>query len=234
MLRYTHIFIDLDDTLWDFRTNSRQALKQCWDAFDLRRYYPDFEAMHAWYASRNRELWQLYHHGRIAREQLMHERFNGLLERVGVRDEHRVAAMNRFYLDTLAEQQLLLPYARELLEYLKPRYPLSILSNGFAEVQFRKLEASRISGYFQHVILSEEAGATKPDPAIFRYALNKAGITAREALFIGDNFDADIEGAFRSSIDQIYFNPDHAPLPEGVSFQPTYETDSLLQITKWL
>ena len=98
-----------------------------------------------------------------------------------------------------------MPHARETLDYLSAKYPLTLVSNGFTEVQFRKLRSSGIEHYFSHIVLSEFANALKPDKKIFDYALQLNGAKPDETVMIGDNYETDIIGAQNAGIDQIYF-----------------------------
>lgn len=226
---YKTIFIDLDDTLWDFSGNSKIAMRHVYEHFNLSRYYPDYEVYFELYHIRNNELWTLYHHDRLTKEQLMHERIGFLLRRVGLNDTPAfVNEINKTYFSSLKNQSGLRPYAKELLQYLTGKsYPLYILSNGFSEVQFAKMSTAGISHFFSGVILSEEAGVNKPHPDIFHYALKKAGSSPEETVMIGDNYDADIIGAQAAGIDQIYYNPRRDAITAD---SPTYTVSSLNEI----
>lgn len=225
---YKQIFIDLDDTLWDFRGNSKAALEMIYELFGIKRYYRLASEFVDVYMRRNNELWMLYHHGKIEKADLVVERFRYPLMRVGVCDQRLAADMNSSYLDILSRQDRLVPYAKELLDYLGSKYPLSIISNGFTEVQFKKLSNTGISGYFDHVILSEQVGVTKPNPGIFKYALQRTGSDPSQTIMIGDNYDADITGAQSCGIAQLFFNPLRA---ETAGTPPSYEVQSLQEIT---
>lgn len=226
---YKTIFIDLDDTLWDFSGNSKIAMKHVYEQFGLSRYYPDYEDFFTLYHTRNNELWTLFHHGRLTKDQLMHERIGFFLRRMGLNDSPKlVNEINEFYFSSLKRQSGLQPYALELLQYLKKKsYPLFILSNGFSEVQFAKMETAGIRDFFSGVILSEEIGVNKPHPDIFYHALKKAGSLPNETIMIGDNYDADIIGAQSVGIDQIYYNTGHT---EITGIIPTYTVFSLNEI----
>ena len=211
---FRHVFIDLDDTLWDFKSNSYRALKVVYDAYSLAGYYPRFDDFYRAYSEKNAELWNLYHHGRITRDELIAERFRYPLQRVGVYDPGITPRLNQTYLSALSEQIGLYFYARELLAYLSAHhYTLTLLSNGFREVQYKKLDNTGLRPFFDHIVLSDEVGFMKPHPGIFTCALGHFSAAPAEAIMIGDNFEADIRGAARVGIAQIYFNPDNKPLP---------------------
>ncbi len=227
-MKYQNIFIDLDDTIWNFRTNSKIALEIIYDRYELSEYYPLFDEYYRVYSEKNTELWSLYHHNRISKETLIVERFRYPLQRVGAYNDKLVLQLNADYLSVLSEQGELVPPARELLDYLKSRsYRLHIISNGFKEVQFKKMKSAGIENYFEKIILSDEVGVNKPHPDIFRYALNKTGSSKNTSLMIGDNYDADILGAMRSGLDQVYFNPLQKQIPDEF---PTYEVQTLSEI----
>lgn len=227
-MKYQNLFIDLDDTIWDFRANSKVALEIVYNQYRLNEYYLLFDEYFRVYSEKNTELWSLYHHGRISKENLIVERFRYPLQRIGVHNDKLVSQLNTDYLAALSEQGLLVPDAKALLDYLKNRsYRLHIISNGFKEVQFKKMKSAGIDGYFEEVVLSDEVGVNKPHPDIFKYALNKAGSSNATSLMIGDNYDADIFGAMQSGIDQIYFNPQQKQIPDEL---PTYEVRTLSEI----
>ena len=118
---------------------------------------------------------------------------------------------------------------REILNYLQPKYKLHIITNGFSEVQHRKIKNSNISDYFHEIITSERAGAKKPDPKIFKYALETTGAIPKESLMIGDNWEADIMGAKNLKLSVIYCNFDREPVSEGI-----YSIPDLLALKKYL
>lgn len=214
-MKYRNVFIDLDDTLWDFKSSSAVALKNLYDKYDLDRLFPSFEEFRGLYMRKNHELWEFYHHGSITKDELIVERFRFLLKQSGYQDGEDCYALelNESYLMLLSEQTLLVPYAIELLEYLKAKdYRLFVLSNGFTETQYRKLRSGGLESYFDRIVLSDEIGVTKPNPELFRYALEVTGSQIDDTLMIGDNYDADIMGARNSGWGQIYYNPENVPV----------------------
>ncbi len=177
----------------------------------LIRYFENFDQFFDIYAKRNIELWELYGKGEITKEYLSIERFRYPLSKMGVNDEELAEQIGQQYLDNLPTQTALMPHAIELLDYLtEKKYPLTIISNGFVEVQYRKMRSSNIEHYFNHIVLSEAAGALKPDKRIFEYALELNGAKPSEAIMIGDSYAADIVGAINAGIDQVYY-PLHYP-----------------------
>ncbi len=223
MTHHRNIFIDLDDTIWDFTANSHVSLEIMYRDLDIARIYPDYDAFSSAYYAKNSELWALYHHGKIEKDFLIIERYAHLLRTIGYIDiDNRLAQrMNEYYLDTLALQTQLVPYAIELLDYLTQRgYNLYILSNGFIEVQHKKLQSAGIEDYFERMVLSDEIGINKPDRRLFDYALEVTHSQAADTLMIGDNYDADILGAIQAGWGQIYFDRNH----RGITAQEPQHT----------
>lgn len=234
MTQYRNIFIDLDDTIWDFTANSHIALEVMYRNLDIALIYPNYDEFWQNYYKKNSELWALYHHGKIDKDFLVVERYAHLLRHVSYPDpENRLAArMNQYYLDILAEQTLLVPHAIELLQYLKQQgYNLYILSNGFIEVQQRKLQSAGIAQYFSRIVLSDEIGVNKPDRRLFDYALQVTNSHAHNTLLIGDNYDADILGAINAGWGQIYFDRNHRGT---TAQQPQHTVHNLEMIMKIL
>jgi len=203
---YSCVFIDLDDTLWDFHTNARISLELMFQDRNLFNYFESFDEFFRIYAKRNIELWEAYGKGEITQEFLKAERFRYPLAKMGVNDAQLAEEIGHQYLEILPLQKTLMPHALEILDYLKLKnYPLSLISNGFTEVQYKKIDSSGIRDYFDHIVLSESAGALKPDPAIFNYALQLHYTTAENTIMIGDSYQADIRGAKAAKIDQVYY-----------------------------
>jgi len=211
---YRFVFFDLDDTLWDFHTNARFSLELMFNELQLNEHFENFDAFFSIYAKHNIDLWDAYGQGKISKDFLMIERFRYPLLRMGVNDLDLAEAIGHQYLDILPTQKELLPDAREMLEYLSDKYPLTIISNGFTEVQYKKIDSCGIRHFFKHIILSEEVGALKPNPEIFEYALKLNNARADEAIMIGDSWAADIVGAAATGIDQVYFRADGIFSPE--------------------
>lgn len=204
---YKHVFIDLDDTLWDFHTNARLSLKNLFEEMSLADYFSDFDHFFSLYKNINNELWKLYGEGKITKAQLSAERFNKLFAQVGIGNANALSqTLSQKYLELLPTRTALMPYASEALVYLSGKYPLTIISNGFVEVQHKKIQHSNIGRFFTHIVFSENVGALKPDKKIFRHALNINNAKPENTIMIGDNFEADIVGAHNADIDTVFYN----------------------------
>ena len=234
MAQYKNIFIDLDDTIWDFAANSHVSLAIMYRDLNIARIYPDYDSFSAAYYAKNSELWALYHHGKIDKDFLIIERYAHLLREAHYPDPDNSLAqqMNEYYLDTLALQTQLVPHATELLDYLARKgYNLYILSNGFIEVQHKKLQSAGIGHYFKRMVLSDEIGINKPDRRLFDYALEVTNSQATDTLMIGDNYDADILGAMQAGWGQIYFDRNH----RGITAQePQHTVHNLREVMEIL
>jgi len=224
---YEHVFIDLDDTLWDFHANARESLIEVFEQRQLDKYFVDFDHFFQIYAKRNLELWELYGKGEVSKDYLQLERFRHPLVQVGIDNDVLAEQIGTQFLDILPTKTILIPHAIELLEYLSLKYPLTIVSNGFVEVQYRKLRATNLEHYFSHVVLSEAAGALKPDKRIFEYALGLNDATADQTIMIGDSYEADIIGAQNAGIDQIFLDLGHSKTKE---IKATYQIKRLEEI----
>lgn len=226
---YKFIFLDLDDTIWDFQQNAKDSLKEVYFNLNIDEQFDDFEHFYQIYARQNKLLWELYGKGKITKEYLKKHRFLYPLSQVGIDDEQIAQKMGDLFLETLPTKNALLPHAQELLDYLSGKYPLTIISNGFIEVQHKKIKNSGIDHYFEHVVLSEHAQALKPDKRIFEYALQMNNALAAEAIMIGDMYQADIIGAQNAGIDQIFLNRSEEIISEE-NKQATYEVKSLNEV----
>ncbi|MBR5277302.1 MAG: YjjG family noncanonical pyrimidine nucleotidase [Bacteroidaceae bacterium] len=227
MSRYTTLFIDLDDTLFDFRQASRMSFHETYDLLGYERFFESFEHFLQIYEPRNRELWVLYGKGEIDKATLNRLRYSYPLEAVGHPDEELAARFCTEALSRIPHKNVLIPGAIELMEYLHPRYEMFILSNGFQELQSQKMATTGLSKYFKRLILSDEIGINKPNPELFHYALQVSGARKESCIMIGDMFETDIVGAANIGLDQIFVNIAGA---KGLTFEPTYEVNNLLQI----
>lgn len=231
MQKYKNLFIDLDDTLYDFSAASRESFKETYELLHYGRYFDSFEHYMSIYAPYNLELWRIYGEGKITKEELNRRRYSHPLEVVGANDPELAGRFCHEALSRIPTKGNLIPGAIELLEYLRPKYRMFILSNGFVELQSHKMATAGIDGYFDDIILSEEIGVNKPRPELFNYALRKSDAILEESIMIGDMFDTDIAGAANIGMDQIFFNPKQQ---EDMSFCPTYEVRQLLEIKEIL
>ena len=232
--QYRDIFLDFDDTLYDTYGNAVIALAETFDAFRLGRYFDEPQVFYDAYWQANIELWGQYSRGEITRDYLITERFRRPLmvsERFSNTYQHPTLLSKEIsdrFLDFCSCKTGVVDGAHELMDYLSSQgYHIHMCSNGFHEVQYKKLQACGLRPFFNTVILSEDAGANKPSERFFDYALSQTGASRETTVMIGDNLQTDIMGAKAAGIDTIFFNRD--PDSEK-SDEPTHTVTSLLQI----
>lgn len=205
---YEHIFFDLDHTLWDFEKNAFLTIEELYENFKLNEHTElDVNSFYDIYSRHNHHYWDLFRRNQINRDTLRYIRFQKTIQEIGINNESWPFEMSDFYLSRLPLKEHLFKDAREVLNYLHAKYKLHIITNGFDEVQHKKLEVSGIRPFFKHVITSEIAGFQKPHSNIFRYALESAGAGVLNSIVIGDSIEADIIGAQNAGLDHIFFNP---------------------------
>jgi YjjG family noncanonical pyrimidine nucleotidase len=206
---YKTLFFDLDHTLWDYETSSYETLCELYNHHQLyNRGVPNLERFVVFFKTVNRTLWHLYDHGQITSEVIREERFKQILAKFNVHDQELSGNLSAEYLERCPRKGNLMPHATETLDYLAQRYSLTIITNGFDDVQRIKLQSGNLTSYFDHMVTSQKAGYKKPAKEIFHYALEMNGIKPHEAVMIGDNLATDIAGAKNASIDAVFYNPD--------------------------
>lgn len=227
MKHYRNLFIDLDDTIWDFTGNSRIVYRTLYDKFNYNRFFDSFDTYISIFEKKNEELWAEYGKGNITKDELNERRFAYPLQTAGIEDKAMTDEFMRESLAMMPTMSGVVEGAIDALEYLKPKYNLYILSNGFRELQFNKMKSAGVYDYFSKVILSEDIKVHKPNVEIFHFALSATQSEFGNSIMIGDNIETDIRGAKDAGIDQIYFNRwNNTSLP----FQPTYTISRLEEL----
>jgi putative hydrolase of the HAD superfamily len=231
--RYTHLFFDLDHTLWDFEANSRMTLLDLFTDMRLaERGVHDFDLFHKNYLVHNDKLWDRYRNGYIKVDELRWKRMWLTLLDFKIADEPLARQMGVQFLDLLPTRKLLFPYTIEILDYLQAKqYQLHMITNGFEKTQYSKLENSGLSPYFTHVITSEGSNSLKPHKEIFDFAFQRTGADPATSIIIGDTLEVDILGGMNAGIDQVHVNHLNKNR-EAVSNQqwPTYTVYSLKEL----
>lgn len=235
-MKYKDLFIDFDDTLYDTHGNAVIALSETFEAFHLDRYFKDPQVFYEAYWWANIDLWSRYSKGEITRDYLIVERFRRPLSEgqgLEVTEAFCLEVSDKF-LDYCSSKSGVVDGAHELMAYLRHRgYRMHMTSNGFHEVQYKKLAACGLKDYFDTIILSEDAGVNKPSPLFFDYACKVSGASKKTTLMIGDNLQSDILGALNAGIDAMLFNRwaiDNKDIPQS----PTFIVDHLRDIIKIL
>jgi len=216
--RISNIFFDLDHTLWDFDTNSGLAFDKI-----FRKDHPsiDTAVFLEKYIPINQACWKLFQVDAISHDELRYQRLKQSFDaiRYAITDV-QIEQMAQDYINFLPEFNHLFEDAIEVLAYLMDRYKLHIITNGFAQVQFKKINNANLTAYFKTITNSEMAGAKKPNPIIFQHALHLANAKKESSIMIGDSLDADVKGAQDFGMDAIFFNPNQIEV-----------RDDLIQIT---
>ena len=227
MPRYDTVLLDADDTLFDFGAAEHAALFRAL----AERGYPATAETEALYVSINRPLWAAFDRGEVTQDFLVIERFRRLVAELGGRDDP--AAFNRDYLTYLGQGSQLLPGAEELCRALRDGgCRLGLATNGVARVQRARLAASPLAPYFSAVLISQEVGAQKPQPAFFQAALEALGVRDKaRCVMVGDTLGSDIRGGIAAGIDTIWFDPQG--LPPG-DLRPTYTAASLQEVGDYI
>jgi len=207
-MAYKDLFFDLDHTLWDFETNSKETIQELYNTHRLADLgIVDFDGFYSTYSAHNHRLWDRYTKGFIKQEELRWKRVYLSLLDFKVANEPLAKQMSQAYLEILPNKKHLFPYTIEILEYLKQKdYKMHLITNGFESVQFKKIKNSGLQDYFIEVITSEASNSLKPQKEIFEYALKNANASVEKSIMIGDNESADIQGGINIGMDTIFVN----------------------------
>ncbi|QOR36098.1 noncanonical pyrimidine nucleotidase, YjjG family [Clostridium sp. 'deep sea'] len=230
-MKYKGIIFDLDDTVWDFQANSQVALKGVWSQISKignlkSKSYNDFLKI---YHIINVNLWSEYRKGLRDSKNINKDRFTLTAKEMGVKlsNKQQIEIANLF-LKLLYRGQILMPHALSVLEYLKQKYKIGLITNGFAN-GLSRLESCKIEHFFDSVICSEIYGKPKPDTGIFLHAVEKLKGKPHEFIYVGDNYEGDVLGAKNAGLDAIYLdlhNFDYS----GFQIQPNYVIKSLVEL----
>ncbi|TCK68560.1 putative hydrolase of the HAD superfamily [Winogradskyella wandonensis] len=199
-----HIFFDLDHTLWDFDKNSALTFRKI---FDIHNVNVELDTFLNTYEPINFKYWKLYREEKVTKSELrygrLNEAFNGI--NVSVSDK-LIHQLSEDYINYLTTFNHVFDNTHEILDYLSHNYELHIITNGFEEAQEKKLKASKLNHYFKTVTNSEMAGVKKPNPKIFKLALDLANARPEESLMIGDSLEADVQGSINVGMKSVYFD----------------------------
>lgn len=226
MIRF--VFLDLDDTLFDFHKAERAALTKTLTALGLE---PAPEVL-ARYSAINQWHWERLEEGKLTRDQVLLGRFQVLFSELGV-DADPDTAQER-YERYLAQGHYFIPGAPELLEALAPRYQLYLASNGTAVVQAGRIESAGIAPYFQDIFISQHIGHNKPSKAFFDACFARIpGFDRAQAVLVGDSLTSDMRGGLAAGIRTCWYNPHHVPrradIPVDVEFDALSQLPGLLE-----
>ena len=208
-----HIFFDLDHTLWDFEANSAKAFGFIFNENNMDINLNEFLN---YYKPINEKYWKLYREEKVSKPVLRYNRLKESFDALQYAiSDKQIDHLAKIYIDNLPNYNTLFDGTVEILSYLITKYQLHIITNGFEEVQLLKMEKSEILHFFDKVITSESVGVKKPNPIIFNHALKVTEASAEKSVMIGDNLEADIEGAQRIGMHTIFFNYHKQPVNNG-------------------
>lgn len=199
-----HIFFDLDHTLWDFDKNSGLAFNSIFEKNKIGVRLEEFLEV---YTPINTNYWKLYRDEKVTKEDLRYGRLKETFDALNMTvSDEQIDTLSIDYIDHLPLHNHLLDGSLEILEYLQQNYKMHIITNGFKEVQHKKLESSGILQFFTTITTSEDVGVKKPHKAIFETALKQANAKKEESIMIGDNLEADFMGAIDFGMRAILYN----------------------------
>ena len=225
--KITDVFFDLDHTIWDFDKNSALTFEII---FKKNNVVLDLERFSKIYQPINLKYWKLYRDEKVSKSNLRYGRLKDAFDALNmVVEDHVIDQLSIDYIDYLTIHNHVFDGTIEILEYLKPKYKLHIITNGFREVQQTKLDKSNISHYFDTVTSSEAVGVKKPNPKVFNHALSLANIKKENGIMIGDNYEADILGALNIGLDAICYNYHNVTLENDIK-----EVKHLLDLKNYL
>ncbi len=228
-MKYTHIFFDLDHTLWDFEKNSEEAMGDAFLELKIQDFLQvDYATFNNSYKKINQKYWERFRKGFISRSDLRWKRMQSAFLEFKKNDDVLAAKLGEVYLENLPTKIHLFPHALEVLTYCKNKnYEMHLITNGFEDTQVKKITNAGIADFFDVMISSEIALCSKPNPKIFEYAMQRTNTTADKSIMIGDHFDVDIAGARDVGMDQVYFNPEKRTNNDGTA---THEISCLSEL----
>lgn len=223
-MKYDILLFDADETLFDFKQSERIAFEKT-----CRQSGISYEENYHFklYKEINTVIWQELAEGRITQKELNQERFRRFLNAVDTLSD--AEAFAEAYIDHLSQASILYEGVPELLKSLSESCRLAVVSNGLQKVQDGRIRKNPIAINFEEIVISDEVGILKPDPAIFELTLKKMKCTDRRTvLMVGDSLSTDVQGGINSGIDTCWFNPGKASRPSEII--PTYEISALEEL----
>jgi len=206
----TDLFFDLDHTLWDFERNSKLTFQKIFSELKINIPLEHFIKN---YRPINLSMWKKYRKNIISQKELRYVRLKKTFESLNKTIEPKIINdISKLYIDYLSSYPHLFPGTINVLNELSDRYNLHIITNGFKNIQYKKLESSGIVKFFKNVFTSEDFGYKKPHPLIFKKALEITDTSPNSAIMIGDNLEVDILGSIQQGMQAIHFNSNKDPL----------------------
>lgn len=236
MTKVKHIFFDLDHTLWHFDKNANLTLREIFDHFNLQQAgVESAEVFIKTYKIINYEMWELYRRNEITKVELRYIRFKRTFDKLLGKHTVDHSTIGDFYVDSCPRKTHLMKNAVEVLEVLKLKYPLHIITNGFSEIQAVKMSDSGLDKYFKTITSSEEVGVKKPGMEIFTTALAKGGATIENSVYIGDSRAVDVLGCQNVGMPVVWLNSvenDHYEERYDLDYNRAVVINDLIEILK--
>lgn len=228
MTAYKHLFFDLDRTLWDFDRNSLECVNELFVNYKLETELGiDFTVFYRTFKEINAISWRDFRKGEQSKEDLRLNRFVQTFFKYGSGDWKKARKLSREYIEICPKKVHLIEGAEDLLESIKGKVEIHIITNGFSDTQRVKIKSSGLDKYINQLIISDETSFAKPDTGIFNLALKKSGASKSDSLMIGDDYRKDIVGAKNAGINQAHFNPEHTTFKGE---KPTYTLAELSEL----
>ena len=222
MIQY--MFLDLDDTILDFKKAEAIAIRKTMSTFGLE----PTDALAERYSQVNDLHWKALERGEMTRAQVLSGRFAMFFGEQGIAvDAEKVA---RTYENLLSQGHWFLPGAEETVKKkLFGKYKLYLASNGTAVVQKGRMTSADLYPYFEEVFVSQELGHNKPSKEYFDAAFARIpGFKVEECLMVGDSLTSDILGGKNAGMRTVWVNPHHKTAPEHL--KPDYEIEFLADL----
>lgn len=199
-----HLYFDLDHTLWDFETNSKSAFEKILTPRDFPFHLDKFMEI---YTPLNHQYWKAYRENKITTSELRYKRLHSSFQALEVSiSDTQILEISEAYIEELSNFTALFPNTLEVLNTLKQRFRMHIITNGFDQVQHKKIKHSGLESFFETITTAEAVGFKKPNPTIFSFARKQVGASAEESIMIGDSYEADILGGIQDGMQAIHFN----------------------------
>lgn len=229
MRKYKHLFFDLDNTLFDFGASEKLVLNELYVSHLKNSEFSSVEEFIEIYEQINERLWSDYRAHRINKEDVKYGRFRETLLQKNGDDESLARYMGDSFVIKCTENETLVEGAKEVVAALYEKYDLHIVSNGFVEAQYKKLELTGLRPYFKGITLSEEIKTQKPNRQFFEHAFKMVNARKSESLVIGDSWESDIEGAINFGVGAIYFSY-YGDKPKKSGIKTIFKLNELLSI----
>lgn len=227
-MKYKALFLDMDGTFLDFHAAEREGFFKALRRSNIKAD----DEIYRKYSALNDSLWKAFERGEIEKDEIKRSRFGKLFQSLGIAADGMETEL--YYEQFLGEGHELMPYARETLKYLAERYPLYVVTNGFAKVQTSRLKLADIEKYMTGIFISEQIGVQKPQKEFFDACFEQiqTDLKPKEVLLIGDSLTSDILGAKNAGIASCWYNPEKKVNDRKIV--PDYEICSLTELKELL